>query len=117
MSNEKTINVAKAVQVQIHAVEEAIETAMGEAANLIETYVTSRRALQLSASRSTDVHANTLKAMQALNDAQQSMTTAHIGLSRIRRDIGIPSAVMPVLDTPEDDKKKPSGRLAAFETT
>ena len=112
MSNEKTISVARAVQVQIHAVEEAIDSALGEAANLIETYVTSRRALQLAAARSVDVHENTLKAMQALNEAQAHMAEAHRGLSRIRRHIGVPSeAMIPAFDT--EKPEEPTGRLAA----
>lgn len=122
MSVEKTINVAKAVQVQVHATEEAIDTAMSEAANLIETYVTSRRALQLSTSRATEVTENTLKAMQALNEAQQYMTAAHIGLSRIRKHIGVPSAVMPNRDSPatqpERNEEPPTtGRAARFAIT
>lgn len=108
MSNVKTINVAKAVQVQIHATEEAIDTALGEAANLMEAYITSRRALRLSAMSSTDVHDNTLKAMQALNEAQRYMTAAHKGLSRIQKHIGIdPALMIPPYDK-EDDKKKTS---------
>jgi hypothetical protein len=121
MSNEKAINVARAVQTQVHAAEEAIDTALGEAANLIETCVTSRRALQLCAARSTDIHENTLKAMLALNEAQTYMAEAHKGLSRIRRQIGVPAAMMPLKDspgsTPEEGASQPSGRLAAFATT
>jgi len=39
MSPDKTINVARAVMSQLHSTEEAIDTALGEAANLMETYV------------------------------------------------------------------------------
>jgi hypothetical protein len=122
MSTEKTINVARAVQVQIHAAEEAIDTALGEAAHLMETYITSRRALELSPARSTEINANTLKAMQALNEAQAYMAEAHRGLTRIRKHIGVPAAVMPFEDSPtgeeKEPKNQPSGRLAArLETT
>lgn len=120
MSTEKTISVAKAVQVQIHATEEAIDTALSEAAHLMETYVTSRRALELSPSRSTEINENTLKAMQALNEAQAYMADAHRGLTRIRRQIGVPAAVMPWRDSPEDGKdppKEPQGFAKQFETS
>lgn len=112
MSNEKTISVARAVQVQIHAVEEAIDSALSEAATLIETYVTSRRALNLAATRSVDINENTLKAMQALNEAQAHMAAAHKGLSRVRQHIGVaPEAMMPAFDT--EKPPEPAGRLAA----
>ena len=120
MSTEKTISVAKAVQVQIHATEEAIDTALSEAAHLMETYVTSRRALELSPSRSTEINENTLKAMQALNEAQAYMADAHRGLTRIRKQIGVPVAVMPWKDSPEKDGKNDTpieGVAKQFETT
>lgn len=117
MSDEKATNIARAVQAQVHAAEEAIDTALGEAANLIETCVTSRRALQLCAARSTDVHENTLKAMMALNEAQQYMAEAHKGLSRIGKHIGLPSAIMPGIDTMGISDKPPVGRVASFAPT
>jgi hypothetical protein len=122
MSTEKTISVARAVQVQIRAAEEAIDTALGEAAHLMETYITSRRALELSPARSTEVNENTLKAMQALNEAQTYMAEAHRGLSRIRKHIGIPAAMMPLYDTPGGggagmDDSSTSRLTARLETT
>lgn len=114
MSTEKTVNVARAVQTQIRAAEEAIDTALGEAAHLMETYITSRRALELCPARATEVNENTLKAMQALNEAQGYMAEAHRGLTRIRKHIGIPAAMMPIDDSPKDgDKPKDDTSLAA----
>ena len=104
MSKEKTINVAKALTVQLHATEEAIDTALSEAAHLIETYITSRRAIRMSATISGDVHENTLKAMMALNAAQQHMTAAHQGLTRVQKQLHIEAgAIIPPFDKPEDD--------------
>ena len=40
MSIEKTASVARAVHAQLHITEEAIDTALVEAANLMEAYVT-----------------------------------------------------------------------------
>lgn len=115
MSQEKTINVAQALVAQLHATEEAIDTALAEAAHLIETYVTSRRAIMLSATSSGDVHENTLQAMLALRSAQTHMTAAHKGLSRLQRAIGLePTAIIPPYDKEDDKKKeKPTGRLPA----
>lgn len=93
MSREKRINVAKALSVQLKATEESIDTAMTEAAHLIETYVTSRRAVRLSTVVGGDVHQNTLKAMMALNTAQQHMTAAHTGLREVQDVAGL-GAVM-----------------------
>ena len=104
MSKEKTINVAKALTVQLHATEEAIDTALAEAAHLIETYVTSRRAIRMSAMISGDVHENTIKAMMALNTAQQHMTAAHYGLSRVQKQVGIRAdVIIPPFDKPDPD--------------
>lgn len=112
MSIEKTASVARAVHAQLHTAEEAIDTALAEAANLLETYVTSRRALQMAAMTATDVHENTLKAMQALNEAQVYMTAAHKGLSRIEKRLAIPAhlGVNPY-DKDEREPDRPQGRL------
>lgn len=104
MSKEKTINVAKALTVQLHATEEAIDTALTEAAHLIETYVTSRRAIRMSTVISGDVHENTIKAMMALNTAQQHMTAAHNGLVRVQKQVGLSAdAIIPPYDKPDPD--------------
>jgi len=95
MRKERTLNIAKALAAQLHATEEAIDTALGEAAHLIDAYITSRRALRMSTTVPGDVYENTLKAMAALNLAQQHMTTAHSGLERIRGQLGIEAVVDP----------------------
>lgn len=101
MRKERTLNVARALTTQLHVTEEAIDTALSEAAHLIETYVASRRAIHLSTTVPGEVHENTLKAMMALNTAQQYMTAAHNGLSRLQERLGIDiSAVVPVEDMP-----------------
>lgn len=102
MRKERTLNVAKGLAAQLHATEEAIDTALSEAAHLIDAYITSRRAVHLSTTVPGDVHENTLKAMMALNSAQQYMTAAHNGLSRLQERLGIDiSAVVPVQDFPD----------------
>lgn len=104
MSKERTINVAKALTAQLHATEEAIDTALSEAAHLIEAYVTSRRAIRMSTVISGDVHENTLKAMMALNTAQQYMTAAHNGLTRVRTQVRLDdSDIIPPYDKPPPD--------------
>jgi len=101
MSRDRTLNVARAVTAQLHSTEEAIDTALGEAANLMETYISSRRALRLSTMYVGDVHDNTLKAMQAMHTAQQHMSDAHRALSRIQAQIGMEAdAIIPPFDKP-----------------
>jgi len=101
MSPDKTVNVARAVMSQLHSTEEAIDSALGEAANLMETYVSSRRALRLSTLHVGDVHDSTLKAMQAMHLAQQHMSDAHRALSRIQAQIGMEAdAIIPPFDKP-----------------
>ncbi|ESQ78807.1 hypothetical protein [Asticcacaulis sp. YBE204] len=117
MSKEKKINVARALTAQLHASEEAIDTALTEAAHLIETYVTSRRAINMSAIIGADVHKHTLEAMIALRDAQEHMSAAHAALRQVQTQVGLsPSAVVPINDKPEkDDKDGPTGRLVTPE--
>ena len=104
MSQETKINVAKALTVQLHVTEEAIDTALSEAAHLIETYISSRRAVRMSAMISGDVHESTLKAMMALNTAQQHMADAHRGLSLVQQQVGIRAGVIiPPFDKPDPD--------------
>ncbi|MDV6332825.1 hypothetical protein [Asticcacaulis sp. 201] len=113
-SLEKTINVAQALTAQLHVTEEAIDTALSEAAHLIEAYVASRRAIQVSTAITIDVHDHTLKAMTALNQAQHHMAAAHSSLTRVQKRVGLaPDAIIPPYDKPEDDKTKPkpAGRL------
>jgi len=103
MSKQRKINVAKALAVQLHATEEAIETALAEAAHLIEAYVNSRRAIRLSTVAVNEVYHNTLKAMQALNAAQARMTSAHHALAGLQVRIGLDDTMV----TPVDDKPLP----------
>jgi len=105
MRKERTLNVAKALKSQLHVTEEAIDTALSEAAHLIEAYVTSRRAIHMSTTVPGHVHENTLKAMMALNTAQQYMTAAHEGLEVIQKQLGIEAIVDPYYTDPE----KPHG--------
>ena len=110
MIREKRLNVAKALTTQLHATEEAIDSALTEAAHLIETYVTSRRAIRMSAVLGGDVHHNTLKAMLALNTAQQHMTAAHEGLKMVQRQVGLATAeVVPPEDKPDPKDPIPPG--------
>ena len=103
MSREKTINVGKALTVQLHATEEAIDSALSEAAHLIETYVSSRRAIRMSTVITGDIHENTVKAMLALSEAQQYMTAAHNGLSRVQKQLRIEAdAIVPPFDKPPE---------------
>jgi tRNA U34 5-carboxymethylaminomethyl modifying GTPase MnmE/TrmE len=102
MSKQRKINVAKALAAQLHATENAIETALGEAAHLLETYISSRRAVRLSTVAVNDVYRATLKAMQSLNLAQARMTNAHNALSRLQGQIGLDvSLVAPIDDKPD----------------
>jgi hypothetical protein len=112
MSREKKINIAKALSAQLHVTEEAIDTALAEAANLIETYVTSRRAIRMSTIIGNDVHQNTLKAMMALSTAQQHMTAAHANLTLVQEQVGLGNvAILPADDKPAP--KPPTGHLVA----
>ncbi len=103
MSKERKINVAKALATQLHTAEEAIDTALSEAAHLIETYVTSRRAIRMSTVISGDVHQSTLQAMLALNTAQRHMTDAHEGLKTVQSQVGLGG----VMVVPPNDKPDP----------
>jgi len=110
MSRERTINVAKALTVQLHATEEAIDTALSEAAHLIETYVNSRRAIRMSTIISGDVHENTLKAMLALNAAQQHMTAAHKSLTQVQAQLRLePTAIGHSYEKPPSDDQGNGG--------
>jgi hypothetical protein len=103
MSRDRKISIAKALSAQLHAAEEAIDTALSEAAQLIEVYISSRRAIHMSTIIANDVHQNTLKAMMALSSAQQFMTTAHGGLSKVQQQVGLSDVgTIPVGDKPKD---------------
>jgi enamine deaminase RidA (YjgF/YER057c/UK114 family) len=100
LNRERKLNVAKALATQLHTAEEAIDTALSEAANLIEAYVSSRRAVHMSTIVANDVHQNTLKAMLALNDAQRHMSQAHEGLVVVKDYAGLATATLPANDKP-----------------
>ncbi len=113
MSRDKNLNVARALTVQLHVAEEAIDTALSEAAQLIEAYVTSRRAVRLSATAVGEVHESTLKAMMALHAAQTHMTTAHAALSALQPKIGIAaSEIVPPFDKPKDPNDPGNGGIS-----
>ncbi len=113
MSRETRLNIAKAITAQLHVTEEAIDTALGEAAHLIESYVSSRRALRQSAMIAGEAHENTLKAMLALNAAQHHMTAAHKSLSRVQAQIGLAAdAIIPPFDKPKDPNDPGNGGIS-----
>jgi hypothetical protein len=110
MSKETKIKVARELASQLSLTEESIDTAMSEAAQLIEACVSSRRAVRLSSTEGQDVYRHTLEAMQALAVAQAKMADAHAGLKRMQQYIGIGSvAVIPLGDKPEGDKASTKG--------
>lgn len=111
MSKEKKINIAKALAAQLHATEEAIDTALTEAAHLVETYVTSRRAVRMSTVISGDVHRNTLQAMLALNTAQRHMTAAHEALTLVQTQVGLRGVAV----VPPEDKPNPNDPLPGID--
>lgn len=112
MSQSTKINVAKALTSQIHVTEEAIDTALAEAAQLIEAYVSSRRAIRQSAMIACEAHESTLKAMMALNTAQMHMRDAHQALSGIQMRIGIRSdGIIPPFDKPDDPNTPGNGGI------
>ncbi|CAL4867922.1 hypothetical protein MMA231_02195 [Asticcacaulis sp. MM231] len=113
MSKERKISIAKALTAQLHATEEAIDTALAEAANLIEAYVTSRRTIRISTIVGNDVHYNTLQAMMSLSTAQRHMTAAHADLTKVQHQVGLGAVdIVPVDDKPSP---KPTGAMPARE--
>lgn len=112
MSKEKRVSVAKGLAAQLHHTEEAIDTALTEAAQLIEAYVTSRRAVRMSTIVGGDVHNNTLQAMLALNTAQQYMSAAHEGLVRVQGQAGIGHVA---IVHPDDKPPPPRAQLTTPE--
>ncbi len=113
MSHTTKVNVAKALTHQLHVTEEAIDTALSEAAHLIETYVSSRRAIRQSAQIGGDAHENTLRAMLALNSAQQYMTAAHQALSRVQAQVGLTAQeIIPPFDKPDDPNTPGNGGIS-----
>ncbi|MEI9902856.1 MAG: hypothetical protein WDN06_01900 [Asticcacaulis sp.] len=116
MSLQTKINVAKALTAQLHVTEEAIDTALSEAAHLVEAYISSRRAVRLAATAGGDVHENTLKAMLALHAAQAHMTAAHQGLTRVQGEIGLSKgAIIPPFDKPDDPNDPGNGGISNVE--
>lgn len=115
MRKERTLNVARALASQLHVTEEAIDSALSEAAHLIDAYVTARRAIRMSPVISGDVHENTLKAMMALSQAQQHLTAAHNGLSLIQNKIGLANAVITPPETGKDAPPPHDGGVTSWE--
>ena len=106
MSREPRVSVARTVTSQLHIAEEAIDSALTEAAALLESCITARRTLRISTLVTTKVNDSTLRAMQALQDAQAHMADAHRELSVIQKQFRLePSAHVP----PYDPNKGPEG--------
>jgi len=111
MPKDEKIKIARALASQLHLTEEAIDTALTEAALLIENCVQSRRAVRIGTMSGTNVHENTLKAMMALSDAQKHMSLAHSELNQIKSNMGL-SAIAPIFDKPESKAKLEKAPIA-----
>lgn len=103
------IKIARNLMTQLHVTEESIDTALSMSAQLIETYIESRRAVKLSTVVGPSIHAHTLKAMTALANAQAHMSAAHAELKILQDDMGLSMLIGPVIDKPSERDKKQNG--------
>ena len=97
------IETVKAVAAKLFATEEAIDTAMVRASQLLESMVEGRKALKLSAVAAEAAQSRVAESIGAMAEARRAVMAAHSSLQNLQRKMGIDDAETGPLEKPDDD--------------
>ena len=96
------IETAKGVATKLFATEEAIDTAMVCASQLLESMVEGRKTLKLSAVAAEAAQSRVAESIGAMAEARRAIMAAHSSLQNLQRKMGIDDAETGPLQKPDD---------------
>ena len=107
------VQAVKGVSTKLFATEDAIDSAMVNASQLIEAIVTCRQVLKVSAVTAEVAQSRIAEAIGALSEARRAVITAHGALADVQHKLGIDDADVGPLDKPERPKTVAPLRVAS----
>jgi hypothetical protein len=99
------IETVKGVANKLFATEAAVDTAMVQAAQLLESIVEGRKALNLSAVAAEAAQSRVAESIGALAEARRAVMAAHSSLQSLQRKMGVDDADVGPLQKPDDGDK------------
>jgi hypothetical protein len=96
------IETAKLVADKLFATEDAVDTAMVQASELLGVMVQSRKALKLSAVAGEVAQSRVAEAIGAMAEARRAVMAAHGALANLQRKMDIDDADVGPLQKPDD---------------
>ncbi len=97
------IETVKSVAAKLFATEEAIDTAMVRAAQLLELMVEGRKVLKLSAVAAEAAQSRVAESIGAMAEARRAVMAAHSSLQNLQRKMGVADEEAGPLEKPDDN--------------
>lgn len=97
------IETVKSVAAKLFATEEAIDTAMVRAAQLLESMVEGRKVLKLSAVAAEAAQSRVAESIGAMAEARRAVMAAHSSLQNLQRKMGVADEEAGPLEKPDDN--------------
>ena len=99
------IETVKAVAGKLFATEDAIDTSMVCASQLLESLVEGRKTLKLSAVAAEAAQSRIAESIAAMAEARRAIMAAHSSLQSLQRKMGVADEEAGPLQKPDDDSK------------
>jgi hypothetical protein len=97
------IETVKAVAVKLFATEEAIDTSMVRASQLLESIVEGRKVLKLSAVAAEAAQSRIAESIGAMAEARRAIMAAHSSLQNLQRKMGVADEEAGPMEKPDDN--------------
>ena len=92
--------IAKGVADKLFATEDSVDMAMVRASQLLETMITARQTLRVSATTGEVDQARVAEAISALSEARRAVMAAHGALASVQQKMGIVDTAVGPLEKP-----------------
>ncbi|HEY3814198.1 MAG TPA: hypothetical protein VGL66_13315 [Caulobacteraceae bacterium] len=99
------IETVKAVAAKLFATEEAIDTSMVRASQLLESIVEGRKTLKMSAVAAEAAQSRIAESIGAMAEARRAIMAAHSSLQNLQRKMGVADEEAGPLEKPDDGDK------------
>jgi hypothetical protein len=96
------IETVKAVAAKLFATEEAIDTSMVRASQLLESLVEGRKTLKMSAVAAEAAQSRIAESIGAMAEARRAIMAAHSSLQNLQRKMGVADEEAGPLQKPDD---------------
>lgn len=102
------VEVIASVADELYASEQALDAAIAHATTLVQSMISSRAALNISACAGADAQTKALEAIASLGVARQAMVACHEHLAKDHRRLGFGAFAGPFQDKYPEGQKPPT---------